>query len=703
MNISYDWLRELYPTEMEPKVLAERLTGVGLAVEGIHAAGDDSVFDIDLTSNRPDCLSHIGVAREVAVINGGVFELNATNLTVPAAQVNGRAAEQASVIIEDPDLCPRYSARIVRGVKIGPSPQWLVDRLVALGQRSVNNVADITNYVMWEMGQPLHAFDLDTLAEQKIVVRRARVGEKLTTLDRVERELDPEMLMICDATGPIAVGGVMGGAPTEISDATTNVLIESAYFAPASVRRTSKRLGLSTEASYRFERGVNWAGTRTAQDRCVALICELAGGHATEDAIDVFPKEPGAVNVSLRPERVRSLTGLVVDEDEMRRILTCLGFCLQLDLINDGTGRMTFMVPSWRVDVDIEEDLVEEVARHVGYDKLRDELPPASHAGELQPAEAQKRALRGTLSTLGFDEAISYSFINTIHDGRFDLIPEYQRRVGEGTDAFVSLRDSIIEGATRMRPTLLAGLLDALRHNLNHGTRELRLYELGRIFVANEAAGDLPIEREALALIGTGGWTEEGRAGASRELDFFDLKGALESAVDAMRLPPLSFAEAEVRHLRPGQTAAITDANGRSIGSIGRLGEALSQEYKFRQAVFIAELDLTDLLEIETIPARYSPLARYPSVVRDVSVLVPRRVTVASLIAALDLDAAAEFEGAALVDIYEGKGVPDGQRSVTLRLEYRAGDRTLRDEEVDLLHTGLVERLSTEFGAQMRT
>jgi phenylalanyl-tRNA synthetase beta chain len=702
MNISYNWLREIYPVAAEPERLAELLTSVGLAVEGIHATSNDFVLDIDLTSNRPDCLSHLGVARELAVIERGAIKYSAARAEIPQAQIAGETAEFTSVVIEDPDLCPRYAARVVRGVKIGPSPKWLVERLAAVGQRSVNNVADITNVVMLELGQPLHAFDLDQLAQQRIVVRRARVGEKLTTLDGVERELDPEMLMICDAAGPVAVGGVMGGEASGISDSTVNVLIESAYFTPASVRRTARVLGLNTEASYRFERGTDWAGVRWAQDRCVTLICGLADGTATADAIDVFPREPAPVDVSLRPERVAALTGLTVDEDEMRRILIALGFSQRLDLVYDGTGRMNFVVPTWRGDVSIEEDLVEEIARHVGYDKMRDELPPSFGAGELQPAEPQKRALRNTLATFGFDEAISYSFINAAHDHRFDLIPEFARRGGDDPNALVELRDSIIEGAVRMRPTLLPGMLEAVRHNFNRGTRDVRLFELGRIFQASAEPGELPVEREALSLIATGGWIEEGRAGAVRELDFYDLKGAVEAAADALQLPALGFAEIRARHLRPGQSAAIMDADGNAVGSIGRLNEALSGEFKFRQPVYVAELDLTHLLHLPAVPVRYMPLGRYPSVVRDISVLVSRRITVAELIASLNTDPAAEWRGAVLVDTYEGKGVSEGQRSVTLRLSYQSADRTLRDEEVEQLHATLVDRLSNEFGAQLR-
>ncbi|HYJ46301.1 MAG TPA: phenylalanine--tRNA ligase subunit beta, partial [Pyrinomonadaceae bacterium] len=505
MNISYNWLTELSATELNPRELAELLTRIGLAVEVVHEVAGDSVLEIDLTSNRPDCLSHLGVAREVVAASGGRLALNAD----APKRVEERAESLTGVEIQDPDLCPRYSARIVRNVTIKPSPDWLVKRLEAIGQRAINNVADITNYVLHEQGQPLHAFDLAKLAEHRIVVRKALGGEKLKTLDGVERSLDPEMLVIADASRAVALAGVMGGEDSEIADSTRDVLIESAYFNPASVRRTSKLLGLRTEASYRFERGVDYAGVLRAQERCVALICELAGGTATENAIDIYPRHIEPPMVSLRPERVKALTGLEVGTDEMLRILLALGF-VQRDAMSSlgsagfqATGRtLTFIAPTWRVDVEREEDLVEEVARHAGYEKITTELPASGLAGEYQPSERKRRALRGALVSSGYDEAISFSFIDAEHDERFQLLPGLVKSE-EGEGRFVTLTNPIIEGVTRMRPSLLAGVLDALRNNFNHGTRDVRLFETGRVFASHPENGSLPLEREAFALAAT--------------------------------------------------------------------------------------------------------------------------------------------------------------------------------------------------------
>ena len=687
MLISYNWLRELTATTLSPQELRERLTNVGLAVDAVAERDGDYVLDVEVPSNRGDCLSHVGIARELATIEMSRI----SDLKSEIRNSQGKTGDFASVEIRDPDLCPRYAARIVRCVRIAPSPEWLRKRLEVLGQRPINNVADITNYVLHELGQPLHAFDLAKLTENRIIVRRAEKDETIATLDGVERNLDKEMLVIADARGPVAVAGVMGGEDSEISNTTTDVLIESAYFDPASVRRTAKLLGLHTEASHRFERGTDPDGVLQAQKRCVALICEIAGGVATEDALDIYPSRKNQKVVSLRPERVEAITSLSVSTAEMARILRSLGF----DLSDEASAKLTFTVPLWLHDVAIEEDLIEEVARHTGYDRIGTELPPSTLSGEYHSTERRKRALRRSLSAVGFDEAINLSFIELSND--FELIPEFG---GLSDENLVTLTNPIIEEASRMRQTLLPGLLTSVRHNINHGTRDLCLFELGRLFAANEP-GELPREREALALVSTGGIVKADQAHAKREIDFFDLKGALEAGVAAMNLPPLDFALGKVTHLQPGQAAGIS-LKGVRVGSIGRLAETIAAQYKFRQPIFVAEVDLTALLETEELPVLYSPLARFPSILRDVSLLLERKITVAELLRAVHDQKVEHFVGANFVGTYEGEGIPEGKRSLTLRFEYRVDDRTLRDEEVDEIHWRLVKALQEKFSAEVR-
>ncbi len=691
MLISYNWLRELTGTTLSPLQLRERLTMVGLAIDAVQEIAGDSVLDVEVPSNRPDCLSHIGVAREVAVIEKSKVQ----NPESKVFQTKGKTSGFTSVEIVDADLCPRYAARIVRGVKIGPSPDWLTKRLGEIGQRPINNVADITNYVLHELGQPLHAFDLAKLAEQRIVVRRAKTGEKLKTLDEVERKLDSEVLVIADARQPVALAGIMGGLDSEISDATTDVLIESAYFNPDSVRRTARKLVMDTEASRRFERGADCENVLNAQTRCIELICEIAGGVATEDSIDVYPNPLQPRLVMFRPDKVERLTSLRVELTEMERIFTALGFTQDQ---SSTRGEIRFVVPSWRVDVSLEEDLIEEVARHTGYDKITSDLPPSNIAGEYQPAEMKRRELRRAFKSFGFDEAIDFSFIDSAQDERFELLPGLA--VERAKNALVGLDNPIIEEATRMRPTLLPGLLESIRHNVNHGVRDVRLFEIGRVF-AGLGAGELPLEREALGFVATGGATEEGHAEATRGIDFYDLKGALEAAVDATKLGPLNFSQAKLKHLRDGQAARVTLPDGTAIGSIGRLAESIAASYKFRQPVYVAELDLSALLDSVQRPTQYTPLPRYPAVVRDVTLLVGRDVNFAELLRAIVAQEIEDYSGAMLVGTYEGENIPEDKRSMTLRIEYRSDERTLRDEEVEARQRRLIDSLLKKFNAEL--
>ena len=661
---------------------------VGLAIDAVEEKDGDSVLDVEVPSNRPDCLSHIGIAREVAVIESGSVRLPAGN----PPNVNGRVADITSVEILDADLCPRYAAWVIRGVKIAPSPDWLKTRLEEIGQRPINNVADITNYVLHETGQPLHAFDFAKLAGRRIVVRRAAKGEQLKTLDGVERKLDETMLVIADAERPVALAGIMGGEDSEISQQTTEVLIESAYFNPDSVRQTARKLGMDTEASRRFERGADRENLLRAQTRCVELICEIAGGVATEDVLDIYPTREPDLIIDFDPARVEALTSLRVPESDMERILTGLGF----ESTKTTGDTRQFKRPSWRVDVELEEDLVEEIARHWGYHKIGSELPPTSLSGEYTPHEMKLRSLRRALKGMGFHEAINLSFIDASSDEAFDLIPAFANT----SAGFVTLKNPIIEEAVRMRPTLLAGLLTVLRHNLNHGVRDVRLCEIGRVF-AKSMEGVLPGEREVLALLASGGVVQSGRAAPVSETDFFELKGALEAGINAMNLGPLRFEPGPVKHLQPGQAALISLDEIGLIGSIGKLAESLAATFKFRQPVFVAELDLSQLLASKEQAVHYHPLPRYPSVVRDVTLLLDRKVSVAEILNTIASENVAECRGATFVGTYEGKNIPAGKRTVTLRVEYRADDRTLRDEEVEERQRSLIDSLLQKYSAQL--
>lgn len=692
MNISYNWLKDLININLSAEETAAALTRVGLAVDGIHEHGDDHVLDIDLTSNRPDCLSHMGVARELRVITGKEMftrtEAGAVDVDVPLPAI----LAPEIVKIEDTELCTRFTARVIRNVKIGPSPEFLVKRLEAIGERSINNVADITNYVMHELGQPMHAFDLDKLAEGKIVVRRAKDGDILRTLDEADRKLDGTVLAICDAEKPVAVGGVMGGLDSSITDSTVNVLLEVACFNRESIRKTSRKLGLVTEASYRFERGVDIENLKRASDRAAELICEVAGGELHE-FIDVYPKRPKISTIASSDisGAVKRLTGLDVSADECVRILSALG----IESESSPNGGLTLTSPTWRHDLAIEEDLVEEVARHVGYENIADELPAAYGAGEYQAAEVRKKLLRQKMTDIGFDEALSYSFIDTKFDGQYEPVAGI---IDETLDEkFVTLKDAVIEGAVRMRPTLLPGLLASIRFNLNHQRRDLKLFEIGKVFAALDAEDRLPTEREMFALSITGGEMRQKYVEATRPLDFYDAKGAVEAGLEAIGFPAVEFRAMDVKHLRSGQSAGLF-IDGGLIGYLGRVSEAIAADYKFRSPVYVAEVDLESVLTRNMAGVYYRPLPKYPSVIRDVSFLVGREITFDNIREAV-IDQGFEIcRNVGFVDIFEGKGIEDGKRSLTVRLEYRSDERTLIEDEVAEAHMKILGTLSNTLG-----
>ncbi|MGI8495622.1 MAG: phenylalanine--tRNA ligase subunit beta [Pyrinomonadaceae bacterium] len=694
MNISYNWLKDLVEVELPPQELAEKLTRVGLAVEGIHEFGDDYIFDVDLTSNRGDCLSHLGVAREIAAITNGKLRITNYEDKKPNTE------NQNLVSIQDADLCHRFTARIIRNIKIAPSPEWLKQRLEAVGERAINNVADITNYVMLELGQPMHAFDLNKLAENRIVVRRARKGETIKTLDEVERKLDETMLAICDAEKPVAVAGIMGGEFTAISDETNDVLIEVAYFKPENIRQTSRTLKLSTEASHRFERGTDIENLIRASNRAAELICELAGGEVGE-FVDVYPEKytPKEIESNDIQFAVKRLTGLNVENEEILRILDSLGIKAKEQSQIANRKSQIFVSPSWRHDIAIEEDLVEEVARIVGYDKIGEELPPTSGAGEYQPAETRKKQLRRTLANIGFNEAISYSFIDSETDEKFEMIPNLLHENLE--EKYVTLQDSIIEGAVRMRPSLLSGLLDAVHTNFRHQRRDLKLFEIGKVFSAPSKENDLPDERELFALAVSGGEMQENKATSARELDFYDAKGALEAAINALNLPAPEYSARDIKHLRKGQSAEIL-SGGKTVGTIGRLNDEIASVYKFRQPVYVAEVDLQTLLQARQKHIFYRPLPVYPAIARDVSLLVKRNLPFAEIKKEIESQEFELLRKVEFVDVYEGKGVADEERSITIRLEYRAVERTLIEEDVDAVHSRILDVLESNLGAKLR-
>jgi phenylalanyl-tRNA synthetase beta chain len=682
MKISYNWLGELVALTLNPKELAERLTMAGLAVESVERIGEDHILDFDLTSNRPDALSHLGVAREAALVCG----TSLTPRSITLKEADERVESAAAVEILDPDLCPRYAARVVRGVKVGPSPKWLADRLESIGQRSVNNIADITNYVMFEMNQPTHAFDLSLLHGQRIIVRRPTPGEQITTLDGFTRELSSEMLIIADADRAVAIAGVMGGADTEINDQTRDVLIESAYFNPASIRHTARALGMDTEASYRFARGADYGAQVRAADRVAEMIAEIAGGQVLKGVIDAYPAQITRDAVSVRVSRIERLTGLKVSVEQAAGILRGLGFAVEL---NTEAKHLLAATPSFRVDISREEDLVEEIARHVGYDLVDVTLPAWSGAGSYLSGDKQRRSVRRALIALGFDEAYSFSFVSGERDQLF-------RR---GDRPAATLSNPIDVNQSEMRSSLMTGLLDAVQHNFNQGARDVKLFEIGRVF---EAVGvdRRPSEREVLGIAMTGSVFPDDWRG-SKPLEVYDLKGAVEVVLSALNISGFTIDRARVEYLHPGQSAVLA-VDGVEIVRFGRLHPRVASLYKFRQPVFIGELEFGKLVELPADRLSYSALVRFPAVSRDVSALVPDSVMWGDIEKAVREIGIPEIASVRVFDMYKGKEIPEGFHSLAFRVVYRGRGRTLTDEEVAGMHGQVRTLLEDRFGAQLR-
>jgi phenylalanyl-tRNA synthetase beta chain len=682
MKISYNWLKEFVDFDLSPRDLQTRLTMAGLAVDSIEACRDDHVLEFDLTSNRPDCLSHLGISREAAAVTGKPLRMPESKLN----ESQTKTSDETSVEIWSPELCPRYTARLIKGVKIGPSPAWLVERLQAMGQRSVNNVADITNYVMLEMGQPLHAFDFNQLRGRRIIVRTARDGEFITTLDREERVLTREMLVIADAERAVALAGIKGGEDSGINESTTDVLLEAAYFAPAQVRATAKALGLSTEASYRFERGTDPEIVAIASDRAAAMIAEVAGGKVLSGIVDVYPLKTTRSPIIFRRARYTTLSGLQIELGEAQRILRSLGFEVDAEIEKDS---LRAIAPSWRVDVEIEEDLIEEVARIAGYENVKSTLPGTAGAGSYLTGEDRRRTARRALTVLGYDEAISFSFVNGEDDAIFSDAGNHW-----------ALLNPIDETQSTMRTTLLGGLLRALEHNFNHGTRNVRLFEIGKCFI--KSGNDRPTEIERLALVATGARNEADWQAASTRLDFYDLKGAVETLIESLGLPEVEIAPLdEISYLQPGR-AAIISLGGEEIGRMGQLHPRVAARYKFKQGVFVAELNFGVLLNADRVEPRYRPLPKFPTMVRDLAILIDTRVSFSTLERAIRDLKIPELTGVRLFDLYAGKELPEGKHSLALSLRYRAADRTLTKEEVKALEDRIENTLRQEFGAEVR-
>jgi phenylalanyl-tRNA synthetase beta chain len=702
MKISPQWLRDFVDLSVNYHQLADDLTLAGIAVESVSGEGDETIFEMDITTNRPDAMNHYGVARECSAIYDLPLRAIEPRLPEPSAAkagsstgVNGttevvpsRPGEDARppffIDIQDEQGCARFTARIIRNVTIKPSPEKIVRRLGLLDQRPINNAVDATNYTLWEMGKPTHVFDLDLLEGGKIVVRRARDGEVLKTLDGVERKLSSDDLVVADAKKPVGLAGTMGGFDTMITEKTRNILIESAWWDPVTVRKMSRRHGLHTDASHRFERGADYESTVLSCDRVAELILQSGGGELVGGPIDVIARRLDQAPVALHLSEVHRILGETLETTEILRILRRLGF----ELIPEPgeEPEFTVQVPSWRLDVEREIDVIEEIARLHGYDKFANTLPAFVGAVVERPDAEKDKKLRTSLLALGYDEAISLTFISHRDAEQFSSVP------------VIELANPLSEEASVMRTSMVPGMLNMLAYNLNRGSNNVRLFEAGNVF---EAAGEKTVEFKRICMGATGNALPASVHQPARAFSFFDLKGDVETLLGAFQHTGLEYkADAAEYYHRGPSACAVMD--GEVVAQFGQIDPEIAVGRKLKPDVFVAEIYLDRLYKRGLRAVRYEPLPRYPAVERDFSFIFDDSVEfakIARIMAGLGLS---ELRSFVPVEIFRGGSIPAGKYSLLLRATFQSGERTLREDEV-ARWSGEVVKVLESLGGRLRT
>ena len=667
---------------------------------------NEPVLELELTPNRGDCLSMLGVAREVAALSGGSVNIPAVSIKEEGRSIN----EMVTVELREPELCYRYSARMMEGIRIAPSPLNLQLRLLAAGVRAIYNLVDVTNYVMWETGFPMHAFDYDCIEEQKIIVRRASAGETLVTLDGVTRILEPEMLVIADAVRPVGMAGVMGGENTEITGGTERLFLEAACFNPFNNRRTSRKLNLPSEASLRYEKGVDPEMASFAQDRAVSLMQQTAGGVICKGLLDVYPRRYSQPRLTLRSARVEAMLGYAVAVNEMEQILVSLGMDAVEKAAADAAGEtmgenslgasvIEVGVPSFRPDIKEEIDLIEEIARIKGYDKIPSTLPKGViTSGRLSPRRRILSQIKDTLTACGLYEVITFSFMHPRYFDDLGLPPDDQRR------AAVKLQNPLSEEQAILRTTQIPNLLRLMQHNFNREVEDQLIFELGKVYhpatAGQEGEQKLPSEPLALSLA-LSGKTGQNWQGGAQDVDFYTLKGLLETLLQRLGIGDYGWEKTNVPFLHPHQAINLV-LDGKEIGFMGTLHIPVQDKLSLRQKVFVGELNIESLLSLADLIPQYKPLPRYPAVWRDIAFVVPVETGAASLMAEMKTVGGTMLEHINLFDVYTGNQIPMGHVSLAFALTFRHPERTLKDEEVDTLMQALQTNMSEKYEAELR-
>jgi len=699
MKISPTWIRDFVDLTVDDRRLAEDLTDVGLGVEGIIGAGADTIFEMEIGTNRPDAMNHNGVAREAAAI----YDLPLKPITpqLPSAAKAGYSPGSGGttevvpfpIVVEEPELCPRFSARVIRGTHIKPSPPNIAHRLQLLDQRPISNAVDATNYVLWEIGKPTHVFDMDLLEGGKIIVRKARAGETLKTLDGVVRKLTTEDLVVCDAKKPVGLAGVMGGYDTMITEKTRNIVIESAWWDPGIVRKMSRRHVLHTDASHRFERGADFESTVLSCDLVAQMIMESGGGELVGGVVDVVSKSMDQAPVLLRVSEVRRILGGNLDAGQIFRLLKRLGF----NLIPEGQGDAQFRVqiPSWRLDVEREIDVIEEIARLHGYNKFENTLPAYSGAVVELPHAAMDAALRVRALALGYNEALSLTFISHADAEAFSA----------GT-AVLELENPLSEEASVMRTSLVPGMIEMLAWNLNRDVAEARLFEISSVY--QMSGGERVEPRRAClgataaavrAALPAGGALDvsKGEQAAAAEA-FRGFKGNVENLLDAFG-GEVSYDREVAEYLHPGRSARAL-VNGAVVAQLGQVHPDVAGARKLRQDVFVAEFDVEQLYKLGLRPVKFAPLPKYPAVERDFSFVFGNEVSFEQMHRAVLAAGVSELREFRPVEIFRGGAIGAGKYSILLRVKFQSDERTLREDEIARWSGMVVAALTSLGGAQ---
>lgn len=677
MLVSFDWLKQYVAADLSAEELAHRLMFVGLNDDGVTRVGDDFCLNLEVTSNRPDWLGMIGIAREASVLLG-------KPLMLPKARPHegkARAAELAKVVLECPELCPRYTARVIRDVRIGPSPDWMVRRLATIGIAAINNVVDITNYVLMECGQPLHAFDLEHLAGRQIIVRRARKEEPFTAINHKNYVLDESMCVIADAQRPVALGGVMGGAETEVTAGTTELLIESAEFDSLSIRSTARKLNLHSDSSYRFERALDPAGVDWASRRCCELILDLAGGELAEGVIDAGRKTEERTPITLRYPQLQRVLGIDVPAAEARRILVALG---NREIRGD-TERVEVIPPSWRRDLEREIDLVEEVARVHGYDKIPEDARVPMFPSHRTSRDRVLAKIRQTLIAAGLDEAMTLSAVEEPWSNAFSPWTSQTPLVSN---------TPVLRRADRLRRSLIPSLLGARRTNETLANETIELFEIAKIYLPSANTNELPEEPLMLGITSGG--------------DFRAAKGVIETIVAALN-PKAALTVSPTRHdLLDGEKScemrlSCGEVQNVLLGYVGEVSAAGLKQFELRGATAVAEINIAVLEQIANLVPQYAPLPVYPSVTRDLNFVVDERVTWAEVASTVRETAKPLAEGLAFVDVYrDDERLGKGKKSLLMTLTLRSHEGTLTSEAADGVRDRVVAAVKSNYGGELR-